>query len=883
MNRGRSGFPARSLARRRALSRGRSCRWLPVLPVLVTLAGACADLPSVSAGVCGNGVVDPNEDCDTFASIEGTSCTGPGIPGACHYDCRPGLGGLRAACPGGWGCDAQGICHPPTGEYKPLPDIAVGGAFSLLSGDFDGDGRADLVSSEPVDLRGRTKFGFRYFDENGALAESRLFPKEVGSPVVTDLDGDGRDDLTFSNFAVGLLLGHSDRSLVPETFSSYHFPDASVRLWIVNDNPIEDISAVVAATTIEGQEGLFVPDRLTGILRLRARLPGPTADLLSNPVGGDIIVDPLTSPCQDLVVAARGGTSLSIIEGCERTSADAPITWRDPFVVTEVALDPPAPIDAAPQLLDIDGDGHLDVILGAGGRAYVAYGDGHQLAAAVPYSVPLVNPDFLPGAFPMPLAAGDFTGDGAVDFVFPNFLLESLAPTPGSPPVYFPDNRNDGSPWTVARVADLNGDGKADVVAASNLRLGIDFFNGTGTPRLHGFDIPTERPVPFLAIGDMDGDLINDVSFVESMATDDKRDAVMIAFGSAAGPPEMPVPVARVSEIADMSCLSEFGVGNLIVSSTETTGTAKSGVLAILDGSGDRLPFAPYQLVSVTADRSVNQAAALAVQIGSYLMPGRKDLLALTSDGDPNNHDFHFWLLPRFGARQNTAVPLGGRLAMNLQPGSVVGFFINVNLVAAAGDLDGDGLDESLWAMPANDGAACGILVVGLRGGAADLTVPGATPPSLDMRPAVVIDEPCPNPQLMVVDVDGDRRPEVVLLTGKTGAAARNLIVLWNDGQGGIDAGHAEILNRLADSPQQFTVRPAVGQRPFALAYVTPEMVLMREAMAGAKGFYDVLDVAHVTNGSGLAAADFNGDGVMDLAVASSGILRVLRAELRVP
>ena len=60
----------------------------------------------------------------------------------------------------------------------------------------------------------------------------------------------------------------------------------------------------------------------------------------------------------------------------------------------------------------------------------------------------------------MPLAVGEFTGDGVVDFVFGDHLLISLRTVDGTFAGYSPVHVNQGAPWTVARIADLNGNGK---------------------------------------------------------------------------------------------------------------------------------------------------------------------------------------------------------------------------------------------------------------------------------------------------------------------------------------------------------------------------------------------------------------------------------------
>jgi FG-GAP-like repeat/FG-GAP repeat len=853
------------------IARGwRHLRWLAGLAAV----SGCAGLPAVATGACGNGVIEPPEDCDSFAPDAHSLCLSKGSPGECHFSCRAAADGFQPTCPAGWGCDSAGICREPTGSYTALPEVNVGRAFSLLAGDFDGDGRTDVVTAEPLDVRGGTRLSFHYFDANGALAESRDFPKLLASPSVVELSGDGRADLAFTTFSVGLLLGHADRSLVPETFSSYHFPGASVRFLVVNGSPIGDLSAVVSATAISGVWGLYLPDN-TGILQFRGSLPAPMDDLLATAVGGDLIEDPLASPCWEVVLAARGATSFSVVDSCVRSAPNAPITWRDQFIETTVALDPPAPIDAAPQILDVNGDGHLDVLIGAAGGAYVAYGDGHGVRTAERYLLTLSNPDEVSPDIAMPLAAGDFSGDGLIDFVFPNYLLLSVPDAPGGPPRYVPDDFNDGLPWTVARIADLNGDGNPDVVAASALRLGMEFFNGTGNEHLHAFNIPTNRAVSDLAVGDLDGDLINDLAFVERMAADDRRDVVMAAFGAPAGPPAAAIPVARIRQIEDLNCLPEFGLGNLLVASTVAENGTTDGVLAILTGSGDRLPFAPYQLVNVSADGTVGLAAALGVATGNFLGSGKTDVLALTSRGAPNQHDFAFWILPAFGGAQNQAFPVGGALDTRLQPAVIDGFFVKVNTAATSGDLDRDGRDEAVWALPADGGAGCGVVAVGVSA-----TADG---PTADVHAPIFIDQPCPGAQIATVDADRDGALDLALLTGAAGTPGRKLLLLWNDGHGHFAAQATTTVNDPLESPEQFTVLPPAASRPPAIAYVTANAVVVREPTADPRKLGPPQKLLSLESGSGIVAGDMNGDGVSDLAVASSGTLRVLRAELHVP
>lgn len=832
---------------------------------------ACADLPRIGAGQCGNGVVEPPESCDTFAPDAASSCRPPGTVGACHLDCRLRTDGTRPACPTGWGCNAEGICLKPTGEFVPLPEIDVGAATSLLAGDFDGDGRADVITREPMDALGRTRLRVHYFGPDGTPDETRDFPKPSATPAIVDLTEDGRSDLVFTDSRVGVLLGRGDRSLVPETFSSYRFRDARARIISVFDEWMTNVPAVATLTAIDGTPGLYVPDQ-NGLMRAMGGPLLTVEDLAGDLVTGDVIEGPQSSPCRELVMAAREATSFWLVDTCTRAPATGAVSWRDRAEWWTIPLDPPAAIDTAPLVADMNADGHLDVLVSAGGKRYVSYGDGQRLAPATPYTLAVAGQ--APREIPMPLAAGDFTGDGAVDFVFEDHLLLSRPAPSGLVPIYTPPYVNRSAPWTVARIADFNGDGRPDVVAASRDWLGADFFNGTGTDMPTTFAIPTQHPVVMLDVGDFDGDLIDDLALVERASAPSEEDTVSIAFGSLAGPPVAPVPVSRMRQIEQLSQFADRDVGSLMVASTETVNGAKEGVLAWLEGSGDRVPFAPYQLVVTVAEGTVFSAAALGVAVGEFAVRGRRDVLAMATEGDPAAFDDHFWLLPAPLDPTNAAKRIGGSLDRRLRPIVASGFRLRIAVAAASADFDGDGRDEAVWAMPADEDQSCGVTFTAVRPDGALGVAAGGT---------MYVDEPCLAPQLATLDADADGAPDVALLTGGPGAPDRKLLVFWNDGQGGFSASSAARIGAASDSPQQFSVLAALPDRPIGFAYVTADRAAVVTATGTPRQFSPPKMVAALQGGTGIAAGDVDGDGVVDLALASRGNLRVLKAQLEAP
>ncbi len=193
---------------------------LVALGSLWLLGSACTEFPSIPDSGCGNHVVDGKEDCDGFARNGGTDCLPPGSAFQCHFDCSLHDKGPPALCPPGWGCDADSVCREPNGEFIESSRSTDVGAWALSAGDFDGDGRQDVVSSEPLDATGGTRLRFNYFDVSGALVETRLFPKTLLSPSFNQISpGDTRTDVAFTTGTLSVMFGRPDRSWLPEVFS----------------------------------------------------------------------------------------------------------------------------------------------------------------------------------------------------------------------------------------------------------------------------------------------------------------------------------------------------------------------------------------------------------------------------------------------------------------------------------------------------------------------------------------------------------------------------------------------------------------------------------------------------------------------------------------
>lgn len=843
-------------------------KWSARAAGAVLVLCTCARLPEIASGECGNGVIEPPEDCDTFGE-GGAVCRPKGSVGECHLDCTPQPGAEGSACPAGWGCDSSGLCRRPTGELEPAREFEVGSATLLASGDFDGDGRGDVASLEAPDALGFTRLKFHYFDEQAELADTRSFPKVVIAPMIGELSGDQQSDVVFSDFRVGVLRGRADKSWVPETFSSYRIPNTSIRTLSVFDAPIEPTGGFIVFAQFDGVTGLYVPDgQDVGFPRLIGTLGGPVEMLAGDPVGGRVIKDELVSPCLQAILASTGATSFSVFDTCGRDLVTGVPFWLSEAREWTVPLAPPSPIDRAPLVADVNSDGNLDVLVGAAGRAYVAYGDGATLAPAVPYVLPLASSTLsLDPAIAMPLAAADLTGDGALDFVFGFGLLLSA---PSADPALFdytpvaafgPGNQS------VAVIADLNRDGHLDVAAASKDRPGISFCNGTSTRDLTFFNVPTNRPVQHLAVGDFEGDHINDLAFTQNDAAQSAPSSVMIAFGAPAGPPLPPAPVARLDNIEQLHPYREAGFSHLLLTSTEVSDEQPRGVLTLLVGSGDRIPVALYELTNFATDSSTLGSAAYRTLTGHFTQPGQGDVLALATPAEVNDTP-ELWLLPALTTSAGTPVHLAGGLNPALHPVTSTDSQAVVAMALAAADVDGDGRDEALLAMPAEDADHCGLNVLTIN------------PTEVVERALVGVDEPCSTVELSALDLDGDGFVELALLTGRVDGTERRLSIFWNDGSGGFAAERRTLVADAEVSPQAFAVLPATPVAALSLVYASERGVERVYVDASSRELGPPSLLAPVLGVTGMTATDLNGDGAVDLVLAARGNLHVLQATL---
>jgi hypothetical protein len=259
----------------------------------------------------------------------------------------------------------------------------------------------------------------------------------------------------------------------------------------------------------------------------------------------------------------------------------------------------------------------------------------------------------------------------------------------------------------------------------------------------------------------------------------------------------------------------------------------------------------------------------MALTVGSFVDRSRRDLLALGYYGDFLGDDFGMWLLPDVASRRSPPRSLLRRLDLPIRPILSLNAVPELAIRMAAGDLDNSGLDDVVIVAPDASGTRCIAVSAGVPGGS-----------GFALREPITFDELCVRgTELALADLDRDTFLDVVLLLGGASSVRTKLMVLWGDGSGILRADQLSLVAQGNDAPAGFTLFRSTSEAAVRLAYVTERGVRL-VSTDSARRFEEIALPTELEQGTGITAADVNGDGIVDLVVADAGTVRVLRAEL---
>jgi probable HAF family extracellular repeat protein len=394
-----------------------------------------------------------------------------------------------------------------SGRFE-VPSVYPSTSWRLEAGDFDGDGRMDLVTAE------RQPPAARVHLNGGDGTFERLVDTATGDALIDiavgDLNGDGKMDLAGTT-TTSRVVGYYD------WYDNYGQPQHT---------PITQSTGHVRVLLGNG-DGSFTA--------------GATADMPESHTLYEIALGDVDGDGDLDVVAAASHNETRVLlghgDGTFAAPAAVPVAPRGEF-----------------ELADVDGDGDLDLVMvegGADGAVRVVPGNGDGTFAA-PRTV-------LPLAYADGVAVGDVNGDGKLDvaaraqvpvfdsygyFAYTEFRVRVLVGR-GDGSFALSDSFAVGRAVGPVELADVDGDGTIDLVTHGPLELMSLRGKGDGTFSHDPDTTPTGLFFGFndVVVRDLTGDGLADVAGLTS-------DALRVYFnrGNGGPPPPPPPPTMSVSD-----------------------------------------------------------------------------------------------------------------------------------------------------------------------------------------------------------------------------------------------------------------------------------------------------------------------------------------------
>jgi len=655
--------------------------------LLLLAAGlfSCVELPTIEEDRCGNGFIEPGEDCDVFDTkkmMTGATCNPAGTPNECHFkcaspdDCLSALGSSAR-------CGVDKVCRQPKGSagggtfFTPASSLIPGIADDLFTGDFDGDGRKDILAV------GQAGFDIHYFTGEGSVAKSLHIPGAPVTPAIGKLTTTIPDTDAFTldvGQGIGVMLGRAGQTIEPKSYLSL---DVKNRYQSPPDSAAPDNMRLLLVDTGATMKTMGPPGPRLG--------PGPLA--LSATDGIVTLIDAAIEPMGKVILGMFPELAAKMLLGTIPVAFPKPGADRQLFLLafqdeksvyvmdagaskqanikSQIDLPSGFRVHGASFFVDVNGDGFTDVLVGAADCAKgatpcnsaeidVAYGSGDgsfyakpgpawdqaDLGKAATYrnvypnGAPPPPPDSTPSLsiaeieLYLPLAVGRFNLDLDVDYVNAFGIYVSNAGNQLScsnvPNGYCQVDRSSGGQlWSEVKVGDFNANDRLDVVAVTRGTKGIDFFNGTGVGIFNTFSIPTDGVPTNLAVGDFDGDFLHDLAF-DSVSSKMSKEVhtLFVTFGQPTGAPALPVSMGEVANLLQIvpGNLSSFGndaASEIVLLSgipARPEGTkkiaGKDWKVGLSQGNGYRQLQAP--LIFFAPDSITIDASPLASAIGFF-------------------------------------------------------------------------------------------------------------------------------------------------------------------------------------------------------------------------------------------------------------------------
>jgi hypothetical protein len=387
----------------------------------------------------------------------------------------------------------------------PLPNSFDQGAYSysVASGDFNGDGIADVVVGE-VRNNGSTGVVVYLGKGDGTFSAGVSYGDQpnMSYVAVADFNGDGKLDIAAidrANSEVHILLGDGDGTFsIGASYPTSPAGDASSQNLVVGDFNKDGKPDIAVANSNTQDVGALL-----------GHGDGTFADAVSYPLASHSAYDIQAADLDgdgyvDLVVTAVT-VEQQVAIGILLADSNAPGTFTAAQFVAVTGY----PNNIA--LGDLNNDGKIDMaVTERGGASFngqieIFLNDGTGTFPAAPTVYPASAIGGAGGdSWPLNIQMFDLNGDGNLDLIYLNDDYGTLAVALGNgdgtmaAPTEFPSTEYvDGM-----ALADVNGDGAMDVLTGEDEAGGFSvFLNANGSGGAGNYTLGTQTPSATVAAG----------------------------------------------------------------------------------------------------------------------------------------------------------------------------------------------------------------------------------------------------------------------------------------------------------------------------------------------------------------------------------------------
>ena len=553
-------------------------RWLLLL---VTVVG-CTDFDDVARNVCGNGLLEAGEDCDSTDP----SCVRCAVSCAAAEDCPSAA----------YACGVDGLCHAPAGIVSRPSAPVTYQADELRITDIDHDGRGDVLGVS------RTSLVVRYGDAAGALSagDSFVTPVQAGPASFGDLDADGSLDITLATTEGLVTYTSAFGALSPLDVETPIFDGATGQpIDIVGMHTVGALQFTAFGVTDQGIVILFLFDfvdqtKSVFVAPCSTRLGAIQRSSFDISKVDVYRINPDAAAKNEVMTFTTTTGQVCALSITGSTAAGYAITDITPAAIGTLAK--------KPILADLEGDSDPcpALVSSDGGPTAMKQWDGALSAGKCTLAATPANLGNFPNAPANAVAIGRVPISPAIAFVSSDAIVMTnglYAQSLGFMGSMYQSSR----PLASVTFGDLDGDGDVDAAAAAATEDDIDIlYRYPEGVELLRYD--TASRVTTITIGDYDGNSIGDLAYTETAiahqkmfvayGTPDRHLAPLLvaAFANVATVAKLEFPDSTDNlSVADDLFVIQPPVGSATATATLLHGSPQRTMLSFLDPRTDEM------------------------------------------------------------------------------------------------------------------------------------------------------------------------------------------------------------------------------------------------------------------------------------------------------